>query len=332
MLWFAIAILGLAGFVLLGPRVRADLRSTFEEKSIGEDIEAYLKSAEEKIANIRSGLQKEIVWADHGTKARTPLAIVCVHGFSASKGELRPLPDRVAAALGANLFFARLAGHAQDGTALANATVKDWINDFAEAVAIGGRIGERVVVMATSTGGALATVAAADPALSANIAGLVLISPNYGVQASGAWLLTQPWGGQLAALVVGRDYTFEPRSEQHARLWTTHYPTAALLPMAALSSAARRSAVERIKVPALFVFSDKDQVVRPGLTRAIAARWGAPHQTFVVNDSDDPAHHVIAGDALSPSTTARIADRIVAFIGKTAAQPDFSGRASREKR
>ena len=332
MLWFAIAILGLAVVVFLGPRVRADLQPTFDAQSIGADVEAYLKQAEEKVGNVRGGLQKEIVWADPGTKARTPLAIVCVHGFSASKGELRPLPDRVAASLGANLFFARLTGHAQDGTALANATVKDWINDFAEAVAIGSRIGERVVVMATSTGGALATVAAADPALSANIAGLVLVSPNYGVRAGGAWLLTQPWGGQLAALVVGRDYTFEPRSEQHARLWTTHYPTAALLPMASLSKAARRSPVETIGVPALFVFSDRDQVVRPDLTRAIAARWGAWHETVVVNDSDDPAHHVIAGDALSPSTTGKIADRIVAWISATVTQPALSGRASREKR
>jgi hypothetical protein len=51
-----------------------------------------------------------------------------------------------------------------------------------------------------------------------------------------------------------------------------------------------------------------------------------------VNDSDDPAHHVIAGDALSPSTTGKIADRIVAWIGATVAQPALSGRASREKR
>ncbi len=51
MLWFAIAILGLAVVVFLGPRVRADLRPAFDAQSIGADVEAYLKQAEEKVGN-----------------------------------------------------------------------------------------------------------------------------------------------------------------------------------------------------------------------------------------------------------------------------------------
>ena len=93
--------------------------------------------------DIRPGLQKEIVWADPATKAKTPLAIVYIHGFSASKGEVRPLPDKVAAALGANLFYTRLTGHGQDGAAMANGSVNAWINDYAEAIAIGRAIGDR---------------------------------------------------------------------------------------------------------------------------------------------------------------------------------------------
>ena len=69
-------------------------------------------------------------------------------------------------------------------------------------------------------------------------------------------------------------------------------------------------------MPALFIFSDEDRVVLPALTRGIAARWGAPHQIVTVDDADDPADHVIAGDALSPSTTARLADTAVAWIRK----------------
>src|SRR6187431_158976 len=71
-----------------------------------------------------------------------------------------------------------------------------------------------------------------------------------------------------------------------------------------------------IRVPALFVFSDQDKVVRPDLTRAIAARWGAPHEIVAVEHSDDPYSHVISGDALSPSTTEALAERIAAWIGK----------------
>ncbi|HMQ58164.1 MAG TPA: alpha/beta hydrolase, partial [Rhizobiaceae bacterium] len=69
--------------------------------------------------------------------------------------------------------------------------------------------------------------------------------------------------------------------------------------------------------PALFIFSDKDGVVRPELTRAIAAKWGAPHEVVVVDDSEDPSNHVIAGDALSPSTTELLTAKIGEWITNT---------------
>jgi len=141
----------------LGSRVPVDTTITFDPKNIGPDPEAYLARREAEVKDIRPGLQKEIVWADPATRARTPLAIVYVHGFSASKGEVRPLPDRVAAALHANLFYTRLTGHGEDGAAMAKGGVNAWINDYAEAITIGRAIGDRVVVIGTSTGGSLAT-------------------------------------------------------------------------------------------------------------------------------------------------------------------------------
>ena len=149
---------------LLGPRVKVDTTVRFDPAAIGADPEAYLAGrgrGEEHPA----GQQKEIVWANPATKAKTPMAIVYVHGFSASKWEVRPLPDKVAAALGANLFYTRLTGHGQDGAAMAEGSVNAWINDYAEAIAIGRAIGDKVVVIGTSTGASLATWAASQPGL-----------------------------------------------------------------------------------------------------------------------------------------------------------------------
>lgn len=317
LIWLLVFIVVVAAVVLLGPRTPVDTRISFDAAAIGPDAEAYLATSEARLPNIREGLAKEIVWADPATRAHTPVAIVYVHGFSASKGETRPLPDKVAAALGANLLFTRLAGHGQDEAAMAEGSVHAWVNDLAEAIAIGRMLGDKVVVIATSTGGALATWAATDANFAKDIAALVLISPNYGVQAGGAWLLTMPWGKQMARLVIGPERSFEPRNAAHARLWTTRYPTEALLPMAALTALGNNAPVESVATPALFVFSDKDQVVRPELTRAIAARWGAPHEMVNVETSGDPANHVIAGDALSPETTDALAGTIVAWVRKT---------------
>ncbi|MGE3306762.1 MAG: alpha/beta hydrolase [Rhizobiaceae bacterium] len=297
-----------------GPRVPIDTTVTFDAGQIPADIDGWLAGREAAVPAIKDELKKEIVWVDPASKAKTPLAIVYVHGFSASKAEVRPLPDKVAAALGANLFYTRLTGHGQDGAAMGAATVNAWINDFAEALAIGRRLGERVIVIATSSGGSVASWAMTEPGLADNVAGLVLISPNYGVQGSGAFLLTMPFGGLIAELLIGKERSFEPVNEAHARYWTHAYPTAALLPMAGIVKLAVGAPVEQAKVPALFVFSDGDKVVRPDLTRAIAARWGAPHEIVAVTDSTDPSDHVIAGDALSPNTTDPLAAKIVAWV------------------
>lgn len=297
-----------------GPRVPVDTTVTFEPAQIPDDVEAWVAQREATIPAIRDELKKEIVWADPATKARTPLAVVYVHGFSASKGEVRPLADKVAAALGANLFYTRLTGHGQDNAAMATASVNAWINDYAEALAIGRRLGERVVVIGTSTGASLASWAATQPGLSEGVAALALISPNYGVQGSGAMVLTMPFGGLIAELLIGKERGFVPANDAHAKFWTYRYPTVSLLPMAALTRLAYGAPVEQSNIPALFVFSDGDQVVRPELTGEIADRWGAAHEIVPVTDSTDPSDHVIAGDALSPNTTDSLAATIAEWV------------------
>lgn len=309
------AVVTLAALVfVIGPRVPVDTTLTFDAAAIGADPDAYLAAAEAKVAGIRDGLQKEIVWAFPQSKAKTPYAIVYIHGFSASKGEVRPLPDKVAAALGANLYFTRLAGHGQDGEAMATATVNAWINDLAEAIAIGRVIGEKVIVMSTSTGGGLVTWAAMQPGFLDGVSHAVFISPNFGVQASGAFVLTLPWGRHILPFVAEKERSFEPMNELHGKYWTTRYPTAAVLPMAAITKLAASQPVEKATVPALFVISDADKVVRPDITRLIEARWGAPHGLVTVDKTGDPNNHVIAGDALSPETTDMLAEKILAWI------------------
>ena len=95
---------------------------------------------EQQFPDIRPGAAKRILWA--GEKgARTPLAIVYIHGFSGSAEEIRPVPDEVARTLGANLYFSRLAGHGRRPAAMAEPDAGDWIEDMAEAMAIGRRLG-----------------------------------------------------------------------------------------------------------------------------------------------------------------------------------------------
>jgi pimeloyl-ACP methyl ester carboxylesterase len=314
--WIIAAAALVAGLFLSGPRVPVDTRISFDPAEIGDDPEAYLAAREARVPGIRQGQQKQIVRADPHSREKAPLSIIYIHGFSASSGEIRPLPDIVAGALGANLFFTRLAGHGREGAAMADASVNDWVNDMAEAVAIGRAIGERVIIMATSTGGSLATWAATKPELMEDVAGIVLFSPNYGLQAAGAEFLMLPWGGQIADMLIGKERSFQPQNVKHASLWTTRYPTRALLPMKALTDLANSTRVEDTRVPALFIFSEEDHVVRPDITERIAGRWGAPAEILLVRHSGDPSNHVIAGAALSPETTEPLAKKTEVWIRK----------------
>lgn len=303
------SILALAAALVLlwtfGPRATMDSRITFNPAQMGPDLDSYLARQEARFPDITPGVQKRIVWAG-ADGAQTDVAVVYLHGFSATSQEIRPVPDEVAKALGANLFYTRLAGHGRGGAAMATATTGKWMNDLAEALAIGHRIGRKVLVIATSTGGTLAAVGATDPRLKDEIQGLVLISPNFRVNSPAAALLTMPFARWWGPIVAGRERAFTPRNPRQAKYWTTRYPTAALFPMGALVAYADRQDYAHAMQPALFIYAPADQVVDERETARIAAEWGGPHQVAkrTMGPKDDPSSHVIAGDILSPGQTA----------------------------
>jgi alpha-beta hydrolase superfamily lysophospholipase len=291
---------------------------SFDETALPKsstDLPGWLTRQELQFSDIRQGDAKQIVWAGVAGK-KTPFAIVYLHGFSGGPWEIRPVPDRLAMALGANLFFTRLTGHGRTGAAMAEASAGDWLHDTAEAMAIGRRLGDRVVVIATSTGGTLAAVAATEPALARDMAGIVLISPNFGLRRGEALLLDMPFVQSWGPLMVGRELGFEPVNAGHAAHWTTRYPTRAVFPMAALVKYARRLDYGAVKVPVLALISPQDQVVSPARTRAVLAGWGGP-VTLVeqqMGPGDDPYGHILAGDILSPNQTAPVVALITNWL------------------
>lgn len=302
-----VVVAAIAALWLFGSRTPVDTTISFDPGTIGPDLGIYIAERESRIDGIRPGLAKQIVWADPARRERTEIAIVYIHGFSASPAEVRPLPDLIAKELGANLFFTRLTGHGTTSEAMGTMTVNALVNDFAEAIAIGEKLGKRVVVMATSSGAALSTWGLTQPRFRDKVAAAMFLSPNYGVLAFGSSLLTMPGAREMARMMIGPTRSFTPQNALHGKYWTNRYPVEALLPMAELVKLAVASPVEEARMPALFLFSPNDMVVDPAITRAIAARWGGPHQLIEIRDAEDPSQHVLAGDAMSPSTTQPLA-------------------------
>ena len=314
--WLGRGLLALVAAVVLvlafGPHEDVGL-PVFDARALPADLDAYLAAEEAQVPGITPGTAKGIVWAG-AAGVRTPVALVYLHGYSATRQELSPVAEQVAARLGANLYFARFAGHGLPGAALAQVTPADWVRDAGEALAIGRRLGETVVVIGTSTGATWAVLAAEAGAVAD---AYVFVSPNFRVKNPAARLLTLPFARIWVPWLVGPEREWTPQNAGHGRYWTTRYPSVALVPMAASVQAAREAGVWQIAAPVLAIFRDADEVVDETETRALLARWGG--KVTIVNPApvagDDPENHVIAGAILSPGATPGVIDAMAGWIG-----------------
>jgi esterase/lipase len=303
-------VVGLGLLFLAGPRVPVD--EPVAAPALPENLVDYLARAEARFDDIVPGTEKTIVWA-RPEQRRTPLSIVYLHGFSATRQETAPLSERVAAALGANLYYTRLTGHGRPAAALAQATVADWLSDAAEALEIGKRIGERVVVIGCSTGATLATWLALNR--HEHLHALVLMSPNFALRDTSSEMLTWPWARYLIPVVMGADYAWQPHNEQQARYWTYRYPSTALLPMIALVKHVRDSDFTALTTPVLVIYSRDDEVVQPAAIERVYSEFGsARKQLIAIPQSAHAVKHVLAGDILDPDNTGPVSELIVKFV------------------
>ncbi len=301
-----LAIVAIALVIWLGPREQIERRAQALDLPPLAELEDWLETREAAVPNIRDGSQKHVVWAQE-PGVKTPLSVVYLHGFSANREEVRPLPDLFAADLGANLFFTRLHGHGRDSAAMAEPRAGDWIADLEEALGIGRMLGDKVLVIGTSTGGTLAAWGAVQSTATVqdDVVGMVFVSPNFQVNNPAARLLSWPYMRVWGPLLFGQERGFEPKNAAQAYHFTTKYPLVSTLPMATLVAAVGQSDFALAQMPALFIFSDEDQVVVADRTREIAEIWGGP-VTLAPMDLGpgiDPSGHVLAGDIISPAGT-----------------------------
>ena len=281
--------------------------------TLPENLDQYLSQAESAFDDIVPGANKVIFWAD-SVHEKTPLSVVYVHGFSATRQETAPLSDSLAKRWGANLFYTRLSGHGRSGDAMGEATVDDWLEDASEALDIGRRIGERVVLIGTSTGGTLVTWLATQPETQ-DLAGMILISPNFWPRAENVELLLWPYGALIGKAVQGKYVEWEPANEGHAMYWTNRYPVTAAVELMRLVKFVDELPLQTVSVPTLVVYSPDDQVVDPEYITRKFEEIGSPKKQIIPIDSVQAENnHVLAGAILSPNNTAQVVEYIDSFM------------------
>ncbi len=218
---------------LLGPKVnKPNMDKTLPEvPSNLVELEKWIDEKEDGITNIKPENEARIVWFD-SIPSKTDYSIVYIHGWSASSKEGDPIHLETAKQYGCNLYLPRLAGHGlNEKEGMLQLTADDVINSAKEAIAVAKRIGKKVIIMATSTGGTLALHLAGGDA---DIAGILLYSPNIEIYDQSAKLLSGPWGIQLAKAVKKSDYYEFEATEEKKKYWTTKYRMEALTQLQAL--------------------------------------------------------------------------------------------------
>lgn len=277
-------------------------------------LDEYLRRCESCFPTIRKDCEKKIVWYG-GRRKKTAQALVYLHGFSASRMETWPLCDRLAEALGANLFYTRLRGHGQDGPAMGAARVEQWLIDGLEAVAIGSRIGGQIILVGMSTGGTLATWLAAQPSVAPLIHRLILLSPNFfpknPLAAATMWapsrrLLERACGGSLSVPVAG---------PCHERYWTVRYPLRAVGTMMQLVRLSWQVDLKNAAMPVLMLINPWDRVVNVSLALARFGSFSAPGKKWqFFSGNKDLGRHVLAGAILAPEGTDKALSILQAFL------------------
>ncbi len=276
--WILLVLLAtlVVGYVL-GPAPETPVYSKVIPDVPAEPVqlERYI-GEHEKQHPVKKDNEARIVWFDDSAKQKTPYSIVYLHGFTASQAEGEPVHRNVARKFGCNLFLSRLSDHGIDTTdAMMQLTADRYWESAKEALVVGSQIGEKVILMGTSTGGTNALQLAAT--YPDKVAAIVLMSPNIEINDPNAWLLNNPWGLQIARLITGSYYlggkAREPLVQQY---WTGPYRIEAAVALQELvETTMLPETFANINQPLLLLYYYKDE-----LNQDKTVKVSAMHEMF----------------------------------------------------
>ena len=265
-------------------------------------IDDYVSEMESNF-KIKENNEAKIIWAD-STHEVTEYAIVYLHGFSASQMEGDPVHRNIAKQFHCNLYLARLAEHGLTGSdAMKNLTAENLWVSAKEAYAIGKKIGKKIILMSTSTGGTLSLqLAAAYP----EIAGLIMYSPNIEINNPAAPLLNNPWGLQIARLVKGGDFAnIQFKNSEYPKYWNIHYRLESTVALQNLIEATMtKEQFAKVHQPSLVLYyykdeANQDNVVKVSAIKKMFSEIATPDSLKKAVAIPNAGNHVIASPIVS---------------------------------
>lgn len=271
--WLAIIIVLLVIVYLLGPHPSTPVYTT-DLPAVPADavaLENYIKANEAK-HKLRPNNEARIIWANDSLKTKTEYAIVYIHGFSASQEEGAPVHMNIAKKFGCNMYLSRLAEHGIDTTEqLVNLTAEKYWNSVKEAYAIGKQLGNKVILVGTSTGGTNALhLASVYPEINA----LILLSPNIQIFDDNAWIANNPWGLQMGKLITGSGYITPKDSRPiFKQYWNYHFRLESVANLQEyLETTMLPETFQKVKQPTLMLYYYRDEIHQDSVVKVSAMK------------------------------------------------------------
>lgn len=286
-------------------------------------MEAWITEQEDAHPSVKDHARAKIVWADPQEKEKTDYSLVYLHGFKASHGEGNPVHRQIAEMCGMNLYLSRLEGHGLNiSKPFKNLSVTSFTDSALNALVIGENIGDKVIIMGTSTGASLGLYLASRPEFNTNIAGLVLYSPLIKFYGFSQWFLGHEITRKMMGIIPGTDYTLKGElgsSKEENKIWYSSYALQGALTLGKLiQDTMKDETFSRVTCPTFtgYYYKSKEQqdkVVSVEAIKKMHEELGVKNESKVLKNYPDAGTHVICSGLVSRSTE-RLKEETCRFI------------------
>jgi alpha-beta hydrolase superfamily lysophospholipase len=316
--FLGIVVLFVVMVYILGPKpplvdLNKDLPSI--SASIG-NIENFVKKNDAGLT-LKPDNETRIIWANDSIKERVNYSLLYLHGFSASWYEGYPANIEFAKYFGCNAYFPRLASHGiVTEDELIDMTPDRLWESAKEALMVARTLGRKVIIMSTSTGGTLALKLAAD--FPEYVDGLILYSPNIKINNKAAFLLSKPWGLQIARKVTGGTHRIltENIDSKYCKYWYCKYRVEALVFLQQLvDETMNAKTFKKVTAPVFLGYYYKDETHHDTIVKVSAElemfdKLGTSAESKVKVAFPEAGDHVIASELKSGAYRNVIAETI----------------------
>ena len=302
---FATAMV-LAIVYMLGPKTKKeDLIVHFPEVPTRlSELEKYVHDREDSVIGLKEGNEAYIQWADSLNKRKTPYSIIYIHGFGAGPMEGDPVHRFLGEHFGANVFVTRLPDHGiRRANGMEYVTAQKLADATGEAYQIGKSLGDSVIVVGTSMGGALTLLLASQQP---EIASVILYSPAIRDNGERLSYLFKPWAKVLMKSAMTTNGVVDMnRTGEKAQYWSeiqhfNAYESLGILMYSAMNS----ETFAKIKQPLFLGYyykndQEQDRVVSVPKMLEMFGQLGTPENLKKEQAFPKSGDHVIASSITS---------------------------------